>query len=145
MYAVVETGGKQVRVREGDSVQVERLDLAPGDEVVFDRVLCLSGEGRFVPGYPTVDGAVVRGLVESQGRGRKIIVFRYKAKANERRKTGHRQSLTTVRIVEVREARGEVGADDVAGQQAGENAETSVGVEGVSGEALSTLQTPSAE
>lgn len=144
MYAVVETGGKQVRVREGDIVQVERLDLAPGDEVVFDRVLCLSGEGRFVPGHPTVDGAVVRGLVESQGRARKIIVFRYKAKANERRKTGHRQSLTTVRIVEVREARSEHGVpDDV------ENVERAVDASVVGGEApgepVVVPETPAAE
>lgn len=103
MYAVVETGGKQVRVREGDVVEIERLDLEPGDEVVFDRVLCLSGDGRLVPGHPLVDGATVKGRVEAQFRGPKIIVFRYKAKANYRRKTGHRQSLTRVRITEVRE------------------------------------------
>ena len=115
MYAVVETGGKQVRVREGDVLEVERLDLAPGDEVVFERVLCLSGDGRFFPGRPLVEGAVVRGRVEAQVRGRKVVVFRYKAKVNYRRKTGHRQPLTRVRITEVRapgEAAEEKSADD---------------------------------
>ncbi len=104
MYAVVEVGGKQIRVREGDVVEVEKLGAAPGDEVAFDQVLCLAGDGRFFPGNPTVDGAQVIGRVEQQGRGRKIIVFRYKAKVNYRRKTGHRQAFTRVRITEIRRA-----------------------------------------
>ena len=102
MYAVVETGGKQIRVREGDVVEVEKLNAQAGDEITFDRVLCLSGDGRLVPGNPTVDGASVVGRVEGQGRGRKIIVFRYKSKVNYRKKTGHRQALTRVRITEIR-------------------------------------------
>jgi len=102
MYAVVETGGKQIRVHEGDVVEVEKLAGAPGDEVAFDRVLCLSGDGQFVPGNPTVAGAQVIGRLEAQARGRKIIVFRYKNKTNYRKKTGHRQSLTRVRITEIR-------------------------------------------
>ena len=102
MYAVVETGGKQLRVREGDIVRVELLDAAPGAEVVFDRVLCLAGEGMLIPGRPTVPGAVVIGEVLAQARGRKIVVFKYKAKVNYRRKTGHRQALTVVRVTAIR-------------------------------------------
>lgn len=102
MYAVVETGGKQIRVREGDVVEVEKLAGEAGTEVTFDRVLCLSGDGRLVPGNPIVKGASVVGRVERQGRGKKIIVFRYKSKVNYRKKTGHRQSFTRVRITEIR-------------------------------------------
>ncbi len=98
MYAVVETGGKQLRVSEGEVVWVERLDAAVGDQVVFDRVLCVAGDGRFVPGNPLVPGARVVGTVLAQARGRKVVVFKYKAKVNYRRKTGHRQALTVVRI-----------------------------------------------
>ncbi len=102
MYAVVETGGKQIRVSEGDVVEIEKLEALPGDEVTFDRVLCLAGDGRLVPGNPTVGGAAVVGRVEAQKRGKKIIVFRYKSKVNYRKKTGHRQGLTRVRITEIR-------------------------------------------
>ncbi len=101
MYAVVETGGKQIRVQVGDVVEVEKVAGEPGASVTFDRVLCLAGDGRFVPGAPTVAGARVIGQVEAQTRGKKIIVFRYKSKVNYRRKTGHRQSLTRVRIQEI--------------------------------------------
>jgi large subunit ribosomal protein L21 len=105
MYAVVETGGKQIRVREGDVVEIEKLDARVGDEVIFDRVLCLAGDGRLIPGNPTVPGAVVVGRVEAQVRGRKIVVLRYKAKVNYHKKTGHRQALTRVRITEIRHGR----------------------------------------
>lgn len=98
VYAVVETGGKQLRVREGDVVRVERLDVAQGAEVCFDRVLCLAGDGRLIPGNPTVAGATVHGTVQRQMRGKKITVFKYKSKVNYRRKTGHRQSLTVIKI-----------------------------------------------
>ena len=113
VYAVVETGGKQIRVHEGDVVEIEKCDAAPGDPVVFDRVLCLAGDGRFVPGNPTVAGARVEGLVLAQTRGPKITVFRYKSKVNYRRKTGHRQSLTRVRIAAIRH-----GADEPAAVEA---------------------------
>ena len=98
VYAVVETGGKQVRVREGDVVRVEKLQEASGEEVVFDRVLCLAGDGTMIPGNPTVPGWRVVGRVEQVQRGRKIDVFKYKAKVNYRRKTGHRQTYCVVRI-----------------------------------------------
>ncbi len=110
MYAVVETGGKQIRVTQGDVVEVERCPGKAGDEITFERVLCLSGDGRLVPGDPLVSGAVVVGRIEAQVRGRKIDVFRYKSKVNYRRKTGHRQDLTRVRILEIREAHAEAEA-----------------------------------
>lgn len=103
MYAVVETGGKQIRVAEGDVLEVERCPGEPGDRITFERVLCLSGGGRLVPGTPTVPGAIVIAEILAQVRGRKIQVFRYKAKTNYRRKTGHRQALTRIRIVAVLE------------------------------------------
>jgi large subunit ribosomal protein L21 len=103
MYAVVETGGKQYRVREGDVLEVELLGAGaePGAEITFDRVLAVGGEGTFRPGAPLVKGACVTARVLGQVRGEKLIVFRYKAKANERRKTGHRQNLTRVMVTGV--------------------------------------------
>ena len=101
MYAVVETGGKQYRVAEGDVLDVERLPGDAGQEVSFDRVLGLARDEGFIAGSPTVDGARVLARVVEQHRGRKIIVFRYKSKVNYRRKTGHRQSLTRVEITRI--------------------------------------------
>jgi large subunit ribosomal protein L21 len=101
MYAVVETGGKQYRVREGDVIEVERLQAEPGTEITFDRVLAVGGEGTFRPGAPLVPGARVTARVLGEVRGSKIVVFRYKAKANERRKTGHRQNRTRLLVTGV--------------------------------------------
>lgn len=100
MYAVIETGGKQLTVREGDVVMVERLDAKPGDLVTLDRVL-LIGEGESRVGAPTVDGASVQARVVRQGRARKIIVMKFKSKSHYRRKTGHRQAFTEVRIEKI--------------------------------------------
>lgn len=102
MYAVIETGGKQVTVREGDLVKVERLEASPGDVITLDRVL-LVGEGDKDKsdskiGAPTVEGASVQARVVRQGRAPKIVVMKYKAKAHYRRKTGHRQAFTELRI-----------------------------------------------
>lgn len=97
MYAVIETGGKQVTVREGEVVKLERLEATPGELVTLNRVL-LVGDGQTRVGAPTVDGASVQARVVRQGRGRKIIVMKFRAKAHSRRKTGHRQAFTEVRI-----------------------------------------------
>ncbi len=97
MYAVIETGGKQLTVREGDVVRVEKLDGAPGETVTFDRVL-LVGNGQTTVGGPTVQGATVQARVVRQARAPKVIVMKYKAKAHYRRKTGHRQAFTELRI-----------------------------------------------
>ncbi|MBE3590477.1 MAG: 50S ribosomal protein L21 [Firmicutes bacterium] len=98
MYAIIETGGKQYRVREGEVMRVERLPAEPGQEVAFERVLALGEGGELRVGAPTVPGARVVGRVVHHGRDRKIIVFKYKPKVNYRRKKGHRQAFTTVRI-----------------------------------------------
>ncbi len=98
--AVIRTGGKQYRVAEGDLVRVEKLDGAAGDKVSFDEVLFLGGDSpKF--GSPLVSGAKVSGEIVSQGRGEKIIIFKFKRRKKYRRKQGHRQSFTAVKITEV--------------------------------------------
>jgi large subunit ribosomal protein L21 len=97
VYAVIETGGKQLTVREGDLVRVEKLDAAPGEVVALDRVL-LIGNGTPRIGAPVVDGAKVEARIVRQARAPKITVMKFKAKAHSRRKTGHRQAFTEVRI-----------------------------------------------
>lgn len=103
MYAIVETGGKQLRVEPGKVVRVEKLAAAEGDTVTFDRVLLVNnGKGKVEVGTPLVDGATVKGKVVEQGKYRKIIVFKYKNKTNYRRKYGHRQPFTAVKIEEIK-------------------------------------------
>jgi large subunit ribosomal protein L21 len=101
MYAIVETGGKQYRVRPGETIAVERLSGEPGDVLDLGRVLLLANDGDTRVGSPALDSAVVRAEVVEHGRGEKIVVFRYKSKVRYRRKTGHRQSLTRVRITDI--------------------------------------------
>jgi len=99
MVAVIETGGKQLRVRIGDLVRVESLDGDVGSKVVFDRVLMV-GEGEDARvGAPSVDGATVSGSIVEQGRGKKIRIYTYKRRQNSnRRQMGHRQAFTAVKI-----------------------------------------------
>ncbi|AEI44960.1 50S ribosomal protein L21 [Paenibacillus mucilaginosus] len=101
MYAIIETGGKQYKVQEGDVVYIEKLTAGEGEAVVFDRVLAVSKDSGLVVGAPVVSGATVSGKVEKQGKGEKIIVFKYKAKKNYRRKQGHRQPYTKVVIEKI--------------------------------------------
>ena len=97
MYAVIETGGKQYRVQEGDVITVEKLNAEAGDVVTFDKVLVL-GEGKDVKvGTPYLDAAVTGTVVEN-GKGQKVIIFKYKAKKDYRKKQGHRQPYTMVKI-----------------------------------------------
>jgi large subunit ribosomal protein L21 len=99
-YAVVRSGGKQIRVEPGRAVRVEKLAGSVGDRVEFDEVLMLGGEApRF--GTPVVDGVVVRGTITRQGRGPKITIFKMKRRKGYRRKQGHRQAYTEVRIDEI--------------------------------------------
>jgi len=98
VYAVIESGGKQYRVEEGTLLQVERLDAPPGSEVTLDRVLLVADGPTVKVGAPVVAGAAVRATVLGHGRGKKIIVLKYKAKAHYRRKQGHRQGFTRLRV-----------------------------------------------
>lgn len=101
MFAIIETGGKQYKVQEGDVIYIEKLDGSEGESVVFDRVLAVSGSNGLVAGTPTVAGAKVSAKVEKHGKGQKIIVYKYKAKKNYRRKQGHRQPYTKVTIEKI--------------------------------------------
>jgi large subunit ribosomal protein L21 len=101
MFAVIETGGKQYKVAPGTAVSVERLTAEPGATVEFDRVLMIGDDGNVEVGNPIVADAKVVAHVLEQKRGDKLTVFKYKAKSNYRRKTGHRQALTRVRVAEI--------------------------------------------
>ncbi|BBB89743.1 MAG TPA: 50S ribosomal protein L21 [Methylomusa anaerophila] len=101
MYAIIETGGKQYRVSEGDVLTIEKLEAAEGESVDFDRVLTVVKDGEVVIGKPVVSGAKVTAQVVEHGKGRKILVFKYKAKSNYRRRQGHRQPFTKVRIEKI--------------------------------------------
>ncbi len=98
MYAVILTGGKQYKVQVGDEIFVEKLEGESTDPVTFGEVLAVSGDDGFKAGDPFVDGARVDGEIVKQGRQKKIIVFKYKAKKGYRNKKGHRQPYTRVRI-----------------------------------------------
>ena len=101
MYAIIQTGGKQYKVAEGDTVLVEKLEAAEGDVVTFDQVLTVVKDSDVVVGKPVVDGAKVTAKVETQGKGKKILVFKYKAKSNYRKRQGHRQPFTKVVIEKI--------------------------------------------
>ncbi len=101
MYAIIQTGGKQYRVTEGDVVIVEKLDANEGDVVEFDKVLTVVKDGEVMIGKPMVAGAKVAGKVVAQDKAKKILVFKYKAKSNYRRRQGHRQPYTKVVIEKI--------------------------------------------
>jgi large subunit ribosomal protein L21 len=101
MYAVIESGGKQHRVELGSEIQVDRLDVQPGDSITLDRVLLVADGDDAAIGQPVVDGATVSADVVAQARGKKIIVFKYKPKARTRVKKGFRAELTTLRITDI--------------------------------------------
>ena len=104
MYAVIESCGKQYKVAEGDVVFFEKLDTAEGKKVTFDKVILVSNEDKVQVGSPYVKGIKVEGKVVSHGKGKKIIVFKMKAKKNERTKQGHRQPYTKVEITGIKTA-----------------------------------------
>ena len=101
VYAVIETGGKQYKVNEGDIIFIEKLDVNEGDTVTFDRVKAISTDAGFKAGTPTVEGATVTANVLANGKGKKIYVIKYKAKKNEKKKIGHRQPYTKVQITSI--------------------------------------------
>ncbi|MDI6829704.1 MAG: 50S ribosomal protein L21 [Actinomycetota bacterium] len=97
MFAVIETGGKQYRVEQGSVIRIEKLDVPEGDAVVFDRVLLAGDEGKVLAG-PEAGKVRVEGTVIRHGKGKKVIVFKYKPKKGYHRKRGHRQLFTEVRV-----------------------------------------------
>ena len=100
MYAIISTGGKQYRVSEGDVLDVEKLGVEEGSKVTFDQVLAVGGDELKV-GAPTVSGASVEASVVGEGRGKKVIVYKYKPKKGFHKKNGHRQSYTRVKIEKI--------------------------------------------
>lgn len=102
MYAIIESCGKQYKVAEGDVVFFEKLDAEEGKKVTFDKVVLVSNDGKVQIGNPYVKGMKVEGKVVSHGKAKKIIVFKYKAKKNYRRKQGHRQPYTKVEITGIK-------------------------------------------
>ncbi len=100
MYAIIQTGGKQYRVQQGDVIYVEKLDVETDAKVDFE-VLLLGGDKELVVGKPTVQGAKVSGKVLAQTKGEKITIYKYKSKKNYHRKQGHRQPYTKVEITAI--------------------------------------------
>ncbi len=101
MYAIIRTGGKQYKVEAGDVLTVEKLDMEVGSVVSFDVLMLCDGD-KISVGRPTVSGAAVNAEILEHGKAKKVIVFKYKPKKNYRKKQGHRQPYTKVRILEVK-------------------------------------------
>ncbi|MCI8836523.1 MAG: 50S ribosomal protein L21 [Hungatella sp.] len=97
MYAIIATGGKQYKVAEGDIIKVEKLGVEAGETVTFDKVLAVNN-GELSIGCPTVEGATVTATVVKEGKGKKVIVYKYKRKTGYHKKNGHRQLFTQVKI-----------------------------------------------
>jgi large subunit ribosomal protein L21 len=101
MYAIVEAGGRQIKVSAGDTVTIELPPVAPGTGIVLDKVLALSKEGKAIFGRPYVEGAAVKGEVVSVGKLRKVLVMKHVPKKAHEKLTGHRQRAATVRITDI--------------------------------------------
>ena len=102
MYAVIETGGKQYKVEAGQALFIEKLNVEADDTVTFDKVLAVGGDDGIKVGSPYVDGASVEAKVIKNGKAKKVTVFTYKPKKNEKRKMGHRQPYTKVSITDIK-------------------------------------------
>jgi large subunit ribosomal protein L21 len=100
MYAIIRTGGKQYRVQENDEFRVEKLEASVGDKVVFDEVVAVGGD-ELIVGTPLVEGYAVQAEVLEQGKADKVIIYKYKAKKDYRRKNGHRQPYTLVKVTAI--------------------------------------------
>ena len=101
MYAIIRTGGKQFRAEPGKTLRVPSLDIEPGQSVTFDEVLLGANDGEVKVGAPLLGGAAVTAEVVGHGKGEKIIVFKFKRRKNYRRKQGHRQKYTEVRVRDI--------------------------------------------
>lgn len=104
MFAVLKTGGKQYRVTKGDVIRVEKLDGKQGDKVSLDEILMVGEKGKSKVGTPLVKGASVKAEVVAQARSPKIVVFKKKRRQNYRRKKGHRQDITILRVTDIKAA-----------------------------------------
>ena len=104
MYAIIQTGGKQFRAEPGSTIKVPSLSAEVGDTVIFDQVLLTGGTDDVTLGAPRVEGVQVTGQVVRHGKARKVIIFKWKRRKNYRRKAGHRQGFTEVRIGEIRKS-----------------------------------------
>lgn len=113
MYAVIETGGKQYKVEEGDVIYIEKLGVDADSAVTFDKVVAI-GAKKFKAGTPYVKGAKVEGKVLKNGKAKKVVVMTYKSKKNEKRKMGHRQPYTKVEITNIIEKAPKVAKEEVA-------------------------------
>ena len=102
MYAIIETGGKQYKVSEGDVIMVEKLRVSEGDSYNFDNVLCVADGGNVKFGSPFVKGAAVAASVLGDGKHKKVIVYKYKAKKGFHKKRGHRQPFTKLKIESIK-------------------------------------------
>ncbi|MHC1693698.1 MAG: 50S ribosomal protein L21 [Eubacteriales bacterium] len=102
MFAIIQTGGKQYKVQEGDIIFVEKLEAEEGQSITFDSVLALSTDAGFVTGQPNVTGASVTATLVKQGKNKKIHILKYKSKKNEKKKIGHRQPYSKVQIQSIK-------------------------------------------
>ncbi len=100
-YAIIETGGKQYRIEQGNNLRVESIKAEPGSSIELTKVLAVSNKGKVTLGTPTVEGAKVVAEVVAHGRGKKIIVFKYKSKTRYRKKNGHRQGYTDLTVKDI--------------------------------------------
>ena len=119
MYAIIESCGRQYKVSEGDVVYFEKLDAEEGKKVTFSNIILVSDEGKVQVGNPYVKGVKVEGKVVSHGKHKKIVVFKMKAKKNERTKQGHRQPYTKVEITSIKTAakKAEAKAEEVKAEK----------------------------
>lgn len=101
MYAVIKTGGKQYRVAEGDVISVEKLGVVAGETVTFEEVLMVSNEAGLKVGTPVVENATVTASVVAEGKGKKVVIYKHKAKKGYQKKQGHRQMFTKVKIEKI--------------------------------------------
>ncbi len=101
MYAIIETGGKQYKVEAGEAIYIEKLDVEADSEITFDKVIAVGKEDGIVVGAPYVEGATVKAKAIKNGKAKKVVVFTYKSKKNEKRKKGHRQPYTKVEIAAI--------------------------------------------
>lgn len=101
MYAIIETGGKQYKVQAGDTLYIEKLDVEENTEITFDKVIVIGADDGIKVGAPYVEGATVTANALKNGKAKKVVVFTYKPKKNEKRKKGHRQPYTKVEITAI--------------------------------------------